>query len=99
MKTFLKTFFVSVSIWAVLLLFIIVIASGCTKNQRVKRWGGSATIELPENQKLLHVTWKDDNLWYLTRPMTAKDTAETYTFQEKSNFGMVEGTYKIKESR
>jgi hypothetical protein len=87
----------------IFLILVITIAtlllSSCTKNQRVKRYGGTATIELPAGQKLIHCTWKDSNLWYLTRPMSQKDSAETYTFQEKSNFGLREGTYIIKEKK
>jgi hypothetical protein len=83
----------------ILTTFVLIGITSCTKNQRVKRFGGTATIELPAGQKLVHCTWKDSNLWYLTRPMGANDSVEIYTFQEKSNFGMIEGTYKIKETR
>jgi hypothetical protein len=91
--------------FSIILFFILVITiltlllSSCTKNQRVKKWGGSATIELPAGQKLIHCTWKDSNLWYLTRPMNKKDSVEIYTFQEKSNLGLREGTYTIKERK
>ena len=80
------------------IVFILSITS-CTKNQRVKTWGGEATFELPANEKLVLVTWKEDELWYLTRPMTADDKVETYKFQEKSSWGMLEGTYILKEVR
>jgi hypothetical protein len=79
--------------------FILIGITSCTKNQRVKKFGGTATIELPIGQKLIHCTWKDANLWYLTRPMTKTDTAEIYTFQEKSNLGIVQGAYIIKEKK
>lgn len=46
-----------------------------------KNFGGSMTLELEPNQKLEMITWKDDSLWYLTRPMTESDTPETHTFQ------------------
>lgn len=59
----------------------------CTENQKTKNWGGSARLELPVNQKLINVTWKEDNLWYLTRPMNENDVAETYNFNEKSSWG------------
>ena len=71
--------------------------SSCTENMRAKQWGGNASLELPANQKLVVVTWKDNDLWYLTKPMTATDVAETYTFQEESSWGLLEGTYTIKE--
>ncbi len=60
---------------------------GCTENSRAKSFGGTATLNLPPNQKLVVVTWKDDDLWYLTRPMKDNETPETYAFQEKSSWG------------
>lgn len=38
-------------------------------------------MKLEPNQKLEEITWKDDSLWYLTRPMTDDDVAETHTFR------------------
>lgn len=64
-----------------------------------KDFGGSTTIELDPNQKLEEITWKDDSLWYLTRPMTDDDIAETHTFQQSSNFGVFEGTVTIIETK
>lgn len=64
-----------------------------------KSLGGSTTIKLEPNQKLEEITWKDDSLWYLTRPMTDEDIAETHTFQQSSNFGVFEGTVTIIEKK
>ena len=73
---------------------------GMTGCQSVtKDFGGSTTIELEPNQKLEEITWKDDSLWYLTRPMTDDDIAETHTFQQSSNFGVFEGTVTITDKR
>jgi hypothetical protein len=82
-----------------LLSIATVISTSCTKNNRVKNWGGTATMHLPENQKLVTVTWKESELWYLTKPMTNEDVAETYEFREESSFGLMEGKYIIKESK
>lgn len=71
----------------------------CTENARVRRWGGTGTLALPKGQKLVNLTWKGDQLWYLTRQMTANDSVETYEFHEESSFGVIEGTYKVIESR
>jgi len=73
--------------------------TSCTQNSRAKNFGGKASLNLPAGQKLVVVTWKDDNLWYLTRPMNENDVPETYTFQEESSWGLMEGTYTIKETR
>ena len=62
-----------------------------------KKVGGSATIILPDNQKLQLVTWKDDNMWVLYRPMRADEQAETYTYQEDSKFGLMEAKITIRE--
>jgi hypothetical protein len=71
----------------------------CTENSRAKNFGGEAEITLPQGQKLINVTWKDNHLWYISRPMNASDTATTYTFHEKSSWGKWEGTFLIHESK
>lgn len=81
-----------------ILLLAITLAS-CTENARVKSFGGEGTLNLPKGQKLVNVTWKETELWYLTRPMDSTDVAETYQFQEESSFGIMEGTYNIVESK
>jgi len=88
-------------IFVVLLVVLFVVASvtGCTENQRAKKYGGSAKIELPKGQKLVTVTWKDENLWYLTRPMKPGEKPETYTFKEESSWGILSGTVTIVESQ
>ena len=73
--------------------------ASCTENGRVRAWGGTGTIDLEPGKKLVHVTWKDADLWYLTRDMTPSDTAITYRFSESSQFGLMEGTYIIKETK
>lgn len=75
------------------------VATGCTENQMARSWGGTATETLPPGQKLVTMTWKQDSMWVLTRPMRADEQPETYTFKEKSNFGAIEGTVIIKEQR
>ena len=71
----------------------------CTENSRVKNWGGKATLNLPAGQKLMNVTWKEGQLWYVTRPMKSTDSVETYQFQEESGYGIMEGNYTIIEKR
>lgn len=69
--------------------------TGC--QTATKSLGGKTTITLEPGQKLEEITWKDDDLWYLTRPMTEDDIAETHTFQQSSNWGVFEGTVTITE--
>ncbi|MCD7996494.1 MAG: hypothetical protein LUH21_04590 [Clostridiales bacterium] len=71
--------------------------TGC--QSATKSLGGSMTLILDPNQKLEEITWKDESLWYLTRPMTENDIAETHTFQQSSEWGVFEGTVTIIESK
>ena len=61
---------------------MIVMLGSCTENSRVKSFGGEGTINLPKGRKLVNVTWKETQVWYLTRPMNSTDVAETYQFHE-----------------
>ena len=78
--------------------FVLFGCSGCG-NMVAKSYGGTVSVDLPTGQKLTEVTWKDNNLWYLTRPMRDGEEAETWTFQEKSNYGVMEGKVILKESK
>lgn len=71
----------------------------CTQNIRAKSFGGTATEQLKDNVKLINVTWKESDLWVLTRPMNETDKAETYEFQEISSFGLVSGKVILKENK
>jgi len=73
--------------------------AACTENQRVKSFGGEGTINLPAGRKLINITWKDSEIWYLTRKMKDTDSAETYQFQEESSWGTIEGMYNIVETK
>jgi hypothetical protein len=81
------------------LLGTIFVLSSCTENARVKNFGGEGTVNLPQGRKLVNVTWKDAQLWYITRQMRPDDVAETYTFQEESSWGVIEGSYNIIETK
>ena len=56
-------------------------------------------VSLEPNEKLMEVTWKDYNLWFLTKPMNENDVEETYKFYEKDALGMLEGCVIIKENK
>lgn len=77
---------------------IIVIAYGFTQNQKAKTFGGIETIQLEKGVRLVNITWKGKegaDLWILTKKDTTKPV--TYSFKEKSNFGVMEGEVIIIE--
>ena len=59
----------------------------CTANERARNFGGTETVKLPKNRILVNCTWKQDDLWLLTKDTT---TGKMY-FNEKSSWGMMEG--------
>lgn len=73
--------------------------TSCTENERARAYGGTQTIELPAGRKLINMTWKETDLWLQTRPMREGEHPETSTFEEKSRFGIFEGTIIVKESK
>lgn len=79
------------------LFIVLIILTGCTSNSMTKKFGGTQTVMLDKGKKLVNITWKDNSMWIITKPMTANDIAETYEFGEKSNYGIIEGTVIIKE--
>lgn len=82
-----------------IILFMLMFSIGCTENIWAKQYGGNITENLPCNQKLMNITWKEVSIWTLTRPMMEEEEANTYTFRESSSFGMIEGTITIKEHK
>lgn len=82
----------------IILLAVITLGmfSSCTENVRARAWGGTQDITLPSGQRVVNVTWKEANLWILTRTDTTVKPS-TYIFAEKSNFGMWEGQINLIE--
>ena len=78
---------------------IVCFVPGCTEQIRAKSFGGKSEQEVPKGQKLVNATWKDSNLWILTRPMRDCEVAETYKFSESSAYGMMQGEITFKESK
>jgi hypothetical protein len=83
-------------VWSAIILLTLLL-SGC--QSAAKHMGGDMTLELEPNQKLEEITWKNDDLWYLTRPMREDEEPETHTFQQSTDFGVFEGTVTVVESR
>jgi hypothetical protein len=69
-----------------------------SSNMWAKSFGGTINVMLKPDTKLVQATWKESNLWYLTRPMRKGETAETSTLHEQSTMGMLEGQVFFIES-
>ena len=82
-----------------LLITISIYLCSCTEQERTRVYGGEMTINLPAGQELMSVTWEDNNLFYLTRPMASDYIPVTKVFHESSSYGVIESTVYFKESR
>lgn len=80
-----------------LILIVIMALSACTDNQMAKNFGGSMTVEVAPDRKLVNLTWKDDELWVLERQRKAGEQPDTYMFEEHSSFGVIQGKVVIVE--
>ena len=78
-----------------LICSLILLLTGC--QYTTKRFGGQMTLELSPGVKLEEITWKDDDLWILTRPMRENEKAETHVFYQSTNFHIMEGKVTIIE--
>lgn len=69
-----------------LMVFILALTS-CTDNARARRFGGTETVDLPENCVFINSTWKENALWVVVQDTVTKE----YFMYEKSSFGVLEG--------
>jgi hypothetical protein len=78
----------------ILTLFLIAlcILPSCTDNQMARKFGGKEEIKLNPSEELINVTWKESNMWILTKDKTTG----IYHFREYSNWGVFQGEVIIK---
>lgn len=80
-------------------LVLFTIMRSCSDQSIAHNYGGTMDYYVEPNQKLIHITWKDNSLWCLTRPMAEDDVAETCRFQESDSLGILEGTVFVHEQK
>ena len=60
--------------WRSLVLVGLLVTLDCTVQDRAFSCGSKVDLgEFPCGRKLVNVTWKDSNLWFVTRPLHAGD--------------------------
>jgi len=80
------------------IVILVIFTSGCD-NFIARQLGGTINVNLPTNTKLVNVTWKEGDLWLLTRPAYAGEAVETFRFEERSMLGVLQGTVTITETK
>lgn len=82
----------------ILIAALVLLVVGCTEQERAKSFGGEMTIKLEACEKLVNATWKESELWYITRPMEEAEKPVTFIFREDSSFDIMEGKVLFVES-
>lgn len=81
-----------------LLIFTAIITmTACTDNVRSRKFGGTAQRDLIPGKRLVMITWKDSDMWLLTRDRHPDEKPERYEFKEDSNLGLLNGTVIVVE--
>lgn len=84
-------------LWMTLSCIIFGVLLACTSNDNAKNYGGTSYVKVEPGRKFINVTWKDNNLWVLTRKMKEGEKPEEYEFKETSDYGVWEGKLIIQE--
>ena len=79
------------------IFFLLVVLSlvSCSDQQMARSFGGTETVTLEPGKRLVNITWKENDLWILTKQDTTNPT--TYSFKQKSVAGVLSGEVIIKE--
>lgn len=85
--------------WSVVGLVILVVGCGFLSPQScVGSWGADITVEIEPGERLETATWRDDELWYLTRHLRPGESPERHIlYQRKPGIGRAEGTVTFEE--
>ena len=81
------------------LIFICICLSFTSCQMCTRRIGGTSEYTLEPGEKLVEITWKGNNLWFLTEPMDSDYIPKTKTFKESSNFGVLNGKVIVHERK
>lgn len=78
-------------------LCVVGVLGGCNDQIRARQHGGTARVDIVAGQKVVNASWKEANLWILTRPAAPDEKPETLTYHESSAWGVYEGTIVLQE--
>lgn len=81
------------------LVICIFLMSSCTEQERVRQFGGTATIDVEPGYRVMMATWKGDDLFYMIEEMPEDYVPHNKTLVESSSWGVIESKTVFKESR
>lgn len=81
----------------ILFLLSVFLFTGCPENITTRKFGGKMEVKINGREKFVNITWKDNDLWIVTRPRKVGEEPEKYWFYEKSAGGLNQGEITIIE--
>ena len=78
---------------------ILLLVASCTKQSRVRNFGGTEIIKVKPGYRVIMATWKSDDLFYMIEPMADGYEPCEKRLVESSSFGVWESEIIFKESR
>jgi hypothetical protein len=89
-----------VSFGLILVGLIILIFAHRQKISDAHRWNTARTVMLPQGRKIVGATWKDNNLWVLTRPAAEIEISDEVMYlDEHSGWGVLSGHIVLQETK
>lgn len=74
-----------------IIISALAVLTACTKNERTRNFGGDETIKIAANEKLVNITWKENDIWIITQDTITGN----YYAKEKSAWGLLQGKITI----
>ena len=81
------------------LAICLVAFSGCTKQQKVRLFGGTEVIQVELGKRVIMATWEGDDLFYMVEPMPENYTPQDKELIESASFGVLESKIIFHETR
>ena len=78
---------------------LLLLMASCTKQSRVRNFGGTEIIKVKPGYRVMMATWKHDDLFYMIEPMPEGYEPSEKHLIESSSFGVWESEIIFEESK
>ena len=82
-----------------LVLAIAFMFCACSDQEKAGYFGGESSINVPYGEEVLTATWKEDDIWYFTRPMSDDYVPQVKALRQESSHGFYHGVVYFYEHK
>lgn len=83
----------------ILIAMVALMAASCTEQQLTRDFGGTMTINVEPNKRVMMATWKNSDLFYMVEDMPTDYEPHDKVLIESSSFGIMESKIIFHETR